>query len=64
MGGWTPEAEQTSACASALTLVEGSSFCICSRGGDLSGAEPHGVFFRDTRIHSRWGQHIAAARRR
>ena len=46
MGGWTPETEPTSA-GGALTLVEGSSFCICSQGGDLGGAAPHGVFFRD-----------------
>ncbi len=38
----------------AVTLVEGSSFCICAPGGNLGGAEPHGVFFRDTRILSRW----------
>jgi glycogen debranching enzyme len=54
MGAWTPEAEPTSTGGSALTLVEGSSFCICGTNGDLSGAEPHGVFFRDTRILSRW----------
>ena len=54
MGAWTPEAEPTSTGGGAVTLVEGSSFCICTPGGDLSGAGPHGVFFRDTRILSRW----------
>jgi glycogen debranching enzyme len=58
MGGWTPETEPTSAGAAAVTLVEGSSFCICSPSGDLSGTEPHGVFFRDTRILSRWDLRI------
>ena len=54
MGAWTPEVEPTSTGGGAVTLVEGSSFCICTPGGDLSGAGPHGVFFRDTRILSRW----------
>src|SRR3954453_14436029 len=54
MGAWTPEAEPTSTGGGAVTLVEGSSFCICTPGGDLNGAGPHGVFFRDTRILSRW----------
>jgi glycogen debranching enzyme len=54
MGAWTPEAEPVSTGGGAVTLVEGSSFCICTPGGDLGGAGPHGVFFRDTRILSRW----------
>ena len=37
-----------------VTLVEGSSFCICSPAGDIGGNGPSGVFFRDTRILSRW----------
>jgi glycogen debranching enzyme len=51
---WNPENQPAHAGAGAVTLVEGSSFCICTPGGDLSGAGPHGVFFRDTRILSRW----------
>jgi glycogen debranching enzyme len=58
MGAWTPQAEPTSTGSGALTLVERSSFCICSPTGDLGGAEPHGVFFRDTRILSRWDLRI------
>ncbi|MDC7120625.1 amylo-alpha-1,6-glucosidase [Cellulomonas fimi] len=54
MGAWTPEAEPSSTGGAAVTLVEGSSFCISTPNGDLSGAGPHGVFFRDTRILSRW----------
>src|SRR3954464_10867809 len=54
MGAWTPESEPTSTSGGAVTLVEGSSFCVCSPAGDLSGGEPHGVFFSDTRILSRW----------
>ena len=54
MGAWTPEDEPTRVASGAVTLVEGASFCISSAGGDLGGAGPHGVFFRDTRILSRW----------
>jgi glycogen debranching enzyme len=58
MGAWTPEVEPTRLGGGAVTLVEGSSFCICTPGGDLRGTEPHGVFFRDTRILSRWDLEI------
>jgi hypothetical protein len=51
---WNPENEPARVVAGAVTLVEGSSFCICTPGGDLGGAGPNGVFFRDTRILSRW----------
>ena len=52
-GAWTPESEPTSSDAS-VTLVEGSSFCLCTRTGDLRAEEPLGVYFQDTRILSRW----------
>jgi len=52
-GAWTPEGEPTSSDAS-VTLVEGSSFCLCTRTGDLRADEPLGVYFQDTRILSRW----------
>src|SRR4051794_24491194 len=51
---WNPENEPAQVGAGAVTLVEGSSFCICTPGGDLGGAGPNGGFFRDTRILSRW----------
>jgi glycogen debranching enzyme len=51
---WTPEREPVTTAGGAVTLVEGASFCICAPSGDLVGAGPHGVFFRDTRILSRW----------
>jgi glycogen debranching enzyme len=54
MGAWTPETEPTSSTSGAVTLVEGASFCLCTPAGDLGAVEPHGVFFRDTRILSRW----------
>jgi glycogen debranching enzyme len=36
------------------TLIEGSSFCISDRGGDIQPGHPQGLFVRDTRILSRW----------
>jgi glycogen debranching enzyme len=51
---WNPENEPARVGAGAVTLVEGSSFCICTPAGDLGSAGPNGVFFRDTRILSRW----------
>jgi glycogen debranching enzyme len=53
MGAWTPEQPPVTIGGGAVTLVEGASFCVCAPTGDL-GAGPHGVFFRDTRILSRW----------
>ena len=37
----------------AVTLVEGSSFCISTGTGDVVRGFPHGLFFRDTRFLSR-----------
>ncbi len=37
-----------------VTLVEGSTFCISASNGDLRPGAVHGLFFRDTRILSRW----------
>lgn len=51
---WNPDNEPARVGAGAVTLVEGSSFCICAPSGDLNGAGSNGVFFRDTRILSRW----------
>ena len=36
-----------------VTLVEGSSFCISGRSGDIAHGTPQGLFFRDTRFLSR-----------
>src|SRR4051794_31227994 len=54
-GQWTfggaPPAEESHA---AVTLVEGSTFCIGASNGDIHPSAVHGLFFRDTRILSRW----------
>jgi glycogen debranching enzyme len=43
-----------------VTLVEGSSFCVSERSGDMSPGHPQGLFFRDTRIISRWDLELDA----
>jgi glycogen debranching enzyme len=42
----------------AVTLVEGSTFCIGQPTGDIRPGPPHGLFFRDTRILSRWEMRV------
>ncbi|HET6918757.1 MAG TPA: glycogen debranching N-terminal domain-containing protein [Jiangellaceae bacterium] len=37
-----------------VTLVEGTSFCLCDTSGDMGPGAPQGLFFRDTRILSTW----------
>ena len=37
-----------------INLVEGSSFCISGRAGDMLPGSPQGLFFRDTRFLSRF----------
>lgn len=37
-----------------VTLVEGSSFCVSTRAGDMIAKRAHGLFFQDTRIVSSW----------
>src|SRR5690242_20384736 len=36
----------------AVTLLEGSTFCISSRSGDVARDRPHGLFMADTRVLS------------
>lgn len=37
-----------------VTLVEGQTFCLSGRTGDMDPQLPHGVFMFDTRVLSRW----------
>jgi glycogen debranching enzyme len=53
MTGWSYAGEPAAVGSGAITLVEGSSFCICEQSGDIRGPA-HGVFFSDTRILSAW----------
>jgi glycogen debranching enzyme len=52
--GATAEPAQVGLDGGTVTLVEGSSFCVCRNDGDIDPGPPHGVFFRDTRIVSVW----------
>jgi glycogen debranching enzyme len=50
---WTTSASATIGGAEGVvTLVEGSSFCISSRAGEIDPEHPQGLFFRDTRFMS------------
>ncbi|RXZ71991.1 glycogen debranching N-terminal domain-containing protein [Agromyces albus] len=53
MTGWNVDTLAQSAGAGAITIVEGSAFCVSSFNGDILPELPHGVFFRDTRLVSR-----------
>ena len=54
MAGWNADTAAGPVGADTVTLVEGSSFCISSANGDIHPEHPHGVFYEDTRILSRW----------
>jgi glycogen debranching enzyme len=54
MAGWNADTGAGPLGAGAVTLVQGSSFCISGRAGDMYSDRPHGVFYEDTRILSRW----------
>ncbi|MEV6337928.1 glycogen debranching N-terminal domain-containing protein [Nocardia vinacea] len=41
-------------CGNSVTLVEGGTFCLSNRLGDVEPGHPHGLFFRDARVISRW----------
>ncbi|WP_255769979.1 amylo-alpha-1,6-glucosidase [Pseudarthrobacter sulfonivorans] len=54
MTAWNADTEADSGGADAVTLVEGSSFCISSHSGDISPeGGTNGAFYRDTRVVSR-----------
>ncbi len=40
--------------ANRVTVVEGSSFCLSDRAGDIHAARPQGLFVLDTRVISEW----------
>ncbi|QCO99552.1 amylo-alpha-1,6-glucosidase [Arthrobacter sp. 24S4-2] len=49
----------------AVTLVQGTSFCVSAANGDMAASKPQGVFFQDTRFISDWnltvnGLHVEA----
>lgn len=54
MAGWNADNAAGSTGQGAVTLVAGSSFCISLPNGDVFPHHPHGIFYQDTRILSRW----------
>jgi glycogen debranching enzyme len=52
--GWVFAGEPVPVTGATVTLVEGSSFCICDSAGEMTPGSPQGLFFRDTRILSAW----------
>jgi glycogen debranching enzyme len=54
MAGWNADTAAAPLGAGAVTLVEGSSFCISLPNGDISAEHPHGLFVQDARILSGW----------
>ncbi|GGI46498.1 glycogen debranching enzyme [Agromyces flavus] len=53
MTGWNTDTLAGTAGAGALTIVEGTSFCVSGPNGDMVPELPHGAFHRDTRMVSR-----------
>lgn len=53
---WTSDSEPASdsGVANTVTLLEGTTFCISERGGDIHASGSQGLFARDTRVLSRW----------
>jgi len=51
-----PAAQQipSPAALGAVTLIEGTAFCVCLPSGDIVPDGTDGVFYRDTRLVSRW----------
>lgn len=54
MAGWNADTAAGPLGAGAVTLVEGSSFCISLPNGDIHPDLPHGLFVQDARILSGW----------
>ncbi len=50
----TGDAAQLGLGGDTVTVVEGSTFCLSDRYGDVVADRPHGLFFWDARVLSRW----------
>jgi glycogen debranching enzyme len=49
-----PEEEPAASAGQPVTLVEGSTFAVSGRSGDMNAEGPEGLFFRDVRVLSTW----------
>lgn len=63
MSAWNEDTEAGASETGAVTLVEGSSFCISTHSGDISSGGSQGTFYQDTRIISEWTLRINGAPR-
>jgi glycogen debranching enzyme len=63
VNAWNADTEAGPSEAGAVTVVEGSSFCISSDSGDIVAGGSQGVFYQDTRIVSRWMLRVNGALR-
>ncbi|MET4144612.1 glycogen debranching enzyme [Arthrobacter sp. UYCo732] len=54
MSGWNADNAAGPAGAGAVTVLDGSSFCLTASDGDMHSGSPHGAFFHDTRYISEW----------
>lgn len=63
MTAWNAETVAGASELGAVTIVEGSSFCISSHSGDIFPGAAQGVFYQDTRVISQWILLINGVRR-
>ena len=54
MSGWNVDNAAGPVGSGAVTLLEGSSFCISASNGDMHAGSPQGAFFNDTRFIGEW----------
>ncbi|MEV6865767.1 glycogen debranching N-terminal domain-containing protein [Streptosporangium subroseum] len=54
MDAWTFEGQPGALGDTTVTLVEGGSFCVSARNGDIVQGGAQGVYHADTRLLSRW----------
>ncbi|MFI9007855.1 glycogen debranching N-terminal domain-containing protein [Actinosynnema sp. NPDC053489] len=59
--GWAYDGAPVTLSPGTVTLVHGTSFCVCGSDGDVDGAAAQGVFFQDTRIVSAWALRLDGA---
>ena len=54
MTAWNEDPVAQASVPGAVTVVEGTSFCISGPSGDIQGGGAQGAYYQDTRVVSRW----------
>ncbi|WP_284979158.1 glycogen debranching N-terminal domain-containing protein [Arthrobacter sp. fls2-241-R2A-200] len=54
MTAWNEDPVAQASVPGAVTVVEGTSFCISGPSGDIHGGGAQGAYYQDTRVVSRW----------